>query len=123
MNKQASASLPPSFCIVLCKGTLSFSFLVLFFCTEVSETCFFNSIEIFTEVTEKNLPQFHLHFSLLQFCSVPQPMLSSLTEVTLSEHTFVVQTGFEPCGSHAEGRDCFVEMARLLEETPCYRQH
>lgn len=50
-------------------------------------------------------------------------MQSSLTKVTLSEHTFIVQTGFEPCGNHAEGRGCFVEMAWLLEESICYREH
>lgn len=49
-------------------------------------------------------------------------MQSSLTEVTFSEQTFTVQTGFEPCGSHAEGRGCSVEMAWLLEESACYRQ-
>lgn len=55
MNKQASASLPSYFCIDLYKGTLSFSFL-FFFCTEVTEMCFFISVVIFTGITEKHLP-------------------------------------------------------------------
>lgn len=50
-------------------------------------------------------------------------MQSPVTEITFSGHTFIVQTGFEPCGIHVEGRGYFVEMAWLLEESACYRQH
>lgn len=122
VSKQALASLPPYFCIDLYKGTLSFSFFVLFFCTEVSEMFFFNSVVSLQRLLKKNCLNVTCISPYYRFPVFPSPCCLP-SQKWLSEHTFIAQTGFEPCGSHAEGRGCSVEMAWLLEVSVSYRQH